>query len=131
MGQKIHPVGFRVGYIHGLEVELVQRARSFADYLNEDLAIRSHIENKLSHAGSRRSRSRRVRRGRGRHLHRTPGIVIGKSAPRSTRCAASSTSSPASRSRSTSGDQAPELDAKLVAQSIAEQLRTASPSAAR
>jgi len=50
MGQKIHPEGFRVGYIHDWKSNWYND-KEFADYLNEDLVIRSHIENKLSHAG--------------------------------------------------------------------------------
>ena len=50
MGQKIHPEGFRVGYIHDWKSNWYNE-KEFADYLNEDLEIRSHIENKLSHAG--------------------------------------------------------------------------------
>ena len=50
MGQKIHPEGFRVGYIHDWKSNWFNE-REFADYLNEDLEIRDHIEDKLSHAG--------------------------------------------------------------------------------
>ena len=50
MGQKINPEGFRVGYIHDWKSNWFNE-KEFADYLNEDLVIRSHIENKLSHAG--------------------------------------------------------------------------------
>ena len=50
MGQKIHPEGFRVGYIHDWKSNWFDE-RNFADLLLEDIAIRDHIENKLSHAG--------------------------------------------------------------------------------
>ena len=50
MGQKIHPEGFRVGYIHDWKSNWFEE-KNFADRLQEDLAIRDHIENKLSHAG--------------------------------------------------------------------------------
>src|SRR5919106_237029 len=50
MGQKIHPEGFRVGYIHDWKSNWFNE-REFADTLLEDLAIRDHIEGKLSHAG--------------------------------------------------------------------------------
>ena len=50
MGQKIHPEGFRVGYIHDWKSNWFNE-KDFADYLAEDIAIREHIEGKLSHAG--------------------------------------------------------------------------------
>ena len=50
MGQKIHPEGFRVGYIHDWKSTWFNE-REFSDYLLEDIAIREHIENKLAHAG--------------------------------------------------------------------------------
>ena len=72
MGQKIHPEGFRVGYIHDWKSNWYNE-KEFADYLNEDLEIRSHIENKLSHAGPLRDHDQEgLGRGRGRHLDRAP-----------------------------------------------------------
>src|SRR4029079_5917692 len=79
MGQKIHPEGFRVGYIHDWKSNWFNE-REFSDYLFEDVAIRDHIERKLAHA--RPSDIRIVKqRGAGTvviHAAR-PGIVIGKS----------------------------------------------------
>ena len=42
MGQKIHPEGFRVGYIHDWKSTSFNE-RQISDYLNEDLQIREHI----------------------------------------------------------------------------------------
>ena len=50
MGQKVHPESMRVGYIHDWKSNWFTE-RDFSDYLAEDVAIRSHIINKLSHAG--------------------------------------------------------------------------------
>ena len=50
MGQKIHPEGFRVGYIHDWKSNWFNE-REFADYLLEDIKIREHIETKLGHGG--------------------------------------------------------------------------------
>ena len=52
MGQKIHPEGFRVGYIHDWKSTWFEE-KNFADVLQEDLQIRDHIVNKLSHPGCR------------------------------------------------------------------------------
>src|SRR3954451_727708 len=79
MGHKIHPEGFRVGYIHDWKSNWFNE-RDFADYLNEDLEIRSHIENKLSHAGLSKIT---IKKGSGEVevdiFTARPGIVIGKS----------------------------------------------------
>src|SRR6266540_525600 len=79
MGQKIHPEGFRVGYIHDWKSNWFNE-KEFADYLNEDLEIRSHIENKLSHAGLSKIT---IKKGSGEVevdiSTARPGIVIGKS----------------------------------------------------
>src|SRR6195952_1777282 len=78
MGQKIHPEGFRVGYIHDWKSTWFEE-KNFADVLQEDLQIRDHIENKLSHAGlSSITIERRGEVSVDIHTAR-PGIVIGKS----------------------------------------------------
>ena len=50
MGQKIHPEGFRVGYIHDWKSNWFDE-RNFADLLLEDIRIRELIYGKLAHAG--------------------------------------------------------------------------------
>ena len=50
MGQKVHPGGLRVGIIHDWKSNWCSD-REFARYLGEDIKIREHIHNKLSHAG--------------------------------------------------------------------------------
>jgi small subunit ribosomal protein S3 len=50
MGQKVHPYGFRLGY------NKTWRSRWFADreyskLLHEDLALRSDLKKRFSHAG--------------------------------------------------------------------------------
>ena len=69
MGQKIHPGGFRVGYIQDWKSNWFEE-KDFADVLNEDLKIRDHIENKLAHAGLSEHHDRAPRRDRGGHPHR-------------------------------------------------------------
>src|SRR5215203_4760248 len=126
MGQKIHPEGFRVGYIHDWKSNWFNE-RDFADYLNEDLAIRSHIENKLSHAGLSKIT---IVKGSGSGEVEVdistarPGIVIGKSGVEVDalrRELHKLTGKPVKVN--IKEIKRPELDAKLVAQSIAEQLQ--------
>ncbi len=86
MGQKIHPGGFRVGYIQDWKSNWFEE-KDFADVLNEDLKIREHIENKLAHAGlSDITIERHGEIAVDIHTAR-PGIVIGKSGSRSRRAA--------------------------------------------
>jgi small subunit ribosomal protein S3 len=123
MGQKIHPEGFRVGYIHDWKSNWFEE-KNFADRLQEDLAIRDHIENKLSHAGlSSITIERRGEVAVDIHTAR-PGIVIGKSGSEVDALRKELhklTGSPV-KVNIREGKR-PELDAKLVAQSIAEQLQ--------
>ena len=51
MGQKIHPGGMRVGVIHDWKSNWYTGKKEFPAYLIEDIRIRDHITNKLSHAG--------------------------------------------------------------------------------
>ena len=49
MGQKIHPIGLRVGIIRDWESRWY--AKNMAALIQEDLAVRTHIKKKLSRAG--------------------------------------------------------------------------------
>ncbi len=123
MGQKIHPGGFRVGYIQDWKSNWFDE-KGFADVLEEDLGIRAHIEGKLAHAGlSDITIERRGEVSVDIHTAR-PGIVIGKSG--------SEVDALRKELHKLTGKpvkvnirevKRPELDAKLVAQSIAEQLQ--------
>jgi small subunit ribosomal protein S3 len=124
MGQKIHPEGFRVGYIHDWKATWFNE-RGFSDYLLEDLAIRDHIENKLSHAGLSEIKITKQRGEIEVDIHTArPGIVIGKSGSEVDalrRDLHRITGKPVKVN--IREIKRPELDAKLVAQSIAEQLQ--------
>src|SRR5438270_857371 len=124
MGQKVHPEILRVGYIHDWKSTWFNE-REFADYLFEDIRIREHIENKLAHAGLSDITIRKDKNEIEVNINTArPGIVIGKSGTevdalrrelhRMTRKSVKVNILEIKR---------PELDAKLVAQSIAEQLQ--------
>src|SRR5689334_21183439 len=123
MGQKIHPGGFRVGYIQDWKSNWFED-KDFADVLNEDLRIREHIEGKLAHAGlSDITIERHGEIAVDIHTAR-PGIVIGKSGSEVDALRKDLhklTSKPVKVN--IREIKRPELDAKLVAQSIAEQLQ--------
>lgn len=44
MGQKVHPYGFRLGYIKNWKSRWFAKAKNFADLLHEDIKIREHIK---------------------------------------------------------------------------------------
>jgi small subunit ribosomal protein S3 len=124
MGQKVHPESMRVGYIHDWRSHWFS-ARNFPEYLAEDIEVRRHIVQKLSHAGLS---DITIRKNAGElevNIHTArPGIVIGKSG-------AEVDALRRDLHRMTKKQikvnileiKRPELDAKLVAQSIAEQLQ--------
>ncbi len=124
MGQKIHPEGFRVGYIHDWKSNWFDE-RNFADLLIEDINIRKHIEGKLSHAGLSDINIVKQRGEITVDIHTArPGIVIGKSGAEVDalrRDLHRITKKPVKVN--IREIKRPELDAKLVAQSIAEQLQ--------
>src|SRR5947207_15018308 len=80
MGQKVHPGGMRVGVIHDWKSNWYTGKKEFPQYLIEDIKIREHITNKLSHAGLSdiliRKDKQRITVG---IYTARPGIVIGKS----------------------------------------------------
>jgi small subunit ribosomal protein S3 len=124
MGQKVHPEGLRVGYIHDWKSTWFNE-REFADFLDEDLRIRGHIERKLSHAGLSDITIRKDKNEVTVDIHTArPGIVIGKSGAEvdALRRELHKLTGKSVRVNILEVKR-PELDAKLVAQSIAEQLQ--------
>jgi small subunit ribosomal protein S3 len=124
MGQKVHPEVLRVGYIHDWKSQWFNE-REFSDYLLEDIKIREHIEGKLSHAGLSSITIRKDKNEVEVNIHTArPGIVIGKSG---TEVDALRRELHRMTQKSVRVNileiKRPELDAKLVAQSIAEQLQ--------
>src|SRR5881397_493075 len=124
MGQKIHPGGLRVGIIHDWKSNWFSE-KEFGDYLLEDLRIREHIYGKLSHAGLSDIHIRKDKQKITIDIYTArPGIVIGKSGSevdalrkevhRMTNKGVQININEIKR---------PDLDAKLVAQSVAEQLQ--------
>jgi small subunit ribosomal protein S3 len=124
MGQKVHPEGLRVGYIHDWKSNWFNE-KNFADFLDEDTKIRKHIIGRLSHAGLSDITIRKDTQEVEVNIHTArPGIVIGKSGSEVDQLRRD-------LHRITNKQvkvnileiKRPELDARLVAQSIAEQLQ--------
>jgi small subunit ribosomal protein S3 len=124
MGRKVHPEGFRVGYIHDWKSTWFND-REFSDYLLEDIRIREHIQRRLAHAGLSDITIKKNSNEVEVNIHTArPGIVIGKSG---TEVDALRRTLHRMTGKAVKVNileiKRPELDAKLVAQSIAEQLQ--------
>jgi len=80
MGQKVHPVGFRVGLIRGWDSKWYAD-KDYKRFLHEDLAIRRFLKEKLYHAGISRVTVERAANKAKVYVHAAkPGIIIGKRA---------------------------------------------------
>ena len=124
MGQKVHPESLRVGYIHDWKSTWFNE-RDFSDYLLEDIHIREHIENKLAHAGLSTITIKKNKNEVEVNIHTArPGIVIGKSGSEvdALRKELHKMTNKAVKVNILEIKR-PELDSRLVAQSIAEQLQ--------
>ena len=124
MGQKIHPGGMRVGVIHDWKSNWYTGTKEFPAALLEDIKIREHIEGKLGHAGLSDIRIRKDKNEVTVDIHTArPGIVIGKSGSEVDALRRDLHKMTSKQVRVNIIEvKRPELDAKLVAQSIAEQL---------
>ena len=124
MGQKVHPGGFRVGVIHDWKSNWWTGRPEFADYILEDVRIREHILGKLSHAGLSDILIRKDKQRITVDIFTArPGIVIGKSGVEVDALRRELHAITKKNVHININEiKRPELDAKLVAQSIAEQL---------
>lgn len=78
MGQKVNPIGFRLGIVKTWESRWYA-GKKYADYILEDYKIRQFIKDRLYHAGIARVEiERSAKRVRLRVFTSRPGIVIGK-----------------------------------------------------
>ncbi len=78
MGQKVNPIGLRLGIVKTWESRWFAD-KNYADYILEDYKIRQFIKKKIYHAGvSRIEIERSSKRIRLRIYTSRPGIVIGK-----------------------------------------------------
>src|SRR3989442_535789 len=125
MGQKVHPGGMRVGVIHDWKSNWMVSKKEFAGALLEDLKIREHIYNKLSHAGLSDVLIRKDKQRITIDIYTArPGIVIGKSGAEVDALRKEIHGMTQKNVHININEiKRPELDAKLVAQSIAEQLQ--------
>ena len=124
MGQKVHPGGLRVGVIHDWKSNWYTTNKDFKDALLEDIKIREHINKKLGHAGLSDILIRKDKQRITIDIYTArPGIVIGKSGVEVDALRKDVHGMTHKNVHININEiKRPELDAKLVAQSIAEQL---------
>jgi len=123
MGHKVNPVGFRLGINRTWDSRWFAEGK-YGDLLHEDIRLRNYLFDRLSQAGvSRVVIERPAKRARVTIHSARPGVVIGKKG-------ADIEKLRQELSRITGNDvtlniveiRKPELDAKLVAENIAQQL---------
>lgn len=79
MGQKVNPVGLRIGVIRTWDSRWYADKKNYSNYILEDVRIRKFVKNRLSHAGvSKVEIERSSKRIKLRIFSARPGIIIGK-----------------------------------------------------
>ena len=125
MGQKVNPVGLRLGINRTWDSRWFATADEYSDLLHEDLAIRGYLHDRLSQAGvSRVVIERPAKKARVTIHTARPGVVIGKKGADIERLRVD-------LARMTNSEvhlniieiRKPEIDARLVAENIAQQLQ--------
>ncbi len=123
MGHKVNPIGLRLGINRTWDSRWYADG-DYGDLLHEDLRIRRHIENKLSKAGISRVIIERPAKKARITIHTArPGVVIGRKGVDIERLRTE-------LARMTDSElhlniveiRKPEIDAKLVAENISQQL---------
>ena len=123
MGQKTHPIGFRLGIVKDWKSKWFA-SRGFAEMLREDLMLRRYVKSRLQRAGVSTIGIKRASKRVIMDIHTArPGIVIGRKGAEVDRLR--------DELRHLIGKEIqiniqeikrPELDAQLVAENIARQL---------
>lgn len=123
MGQKTNPVGFRLGVSRSWDSNWYDE-RGFAVKLQEDLMVRNYIRNRLKKAGISRLLIDRTPKRAVITIHTSrPGIVIGKSGKEIAQLEEELKKLTSKEVKILIHEiKRPELDAYLVAESIAGQL---------
>ena len=128
MGQKTHPTGFRLGVIKTWQGRwCAPRVKLYTQQLHEDLAVRSAIMERLPDAGISRVEIERGANQLTATIYTArPGIVIGRGGQRVDELRLAMEELTGKRVRINIQEiRVPDLEANLVARSIAEQLERA------
>lgn len=123
MGQKTHPIGFRLGIVKDWNATWFNE-RHFADWLNEDLLVRKYVNARVGAAGVE---SIKIKRFREKVIiivaTSRPGVVIGKKGQKADQLRAELQKMLGKNVKLDVEEvKKPELSAPLVADHIAQQL---------
>jgi len=123
LGQKTHPIGFRLGVIHNWDSNWYDD-KSFAAKLTEDNMIRSYVKKRHENAGISRIEIERTIKKITLTIHTSrPGYVIGRSGKDITQLEAELKKLTSKEVKVLVSEiKKPELDAYLVAETIANQI---------
>lgn len=124
MGQKVHPIGFRLGVSKDWVSKWYAEGRDYADFLEKDFEVREFIRKRLAHASVSKIQIERPRNGAQITIFTArPGVVIGKKGEDIELLKQEvSRIMGVPASINIEEIRRPELDAYLVADSIAKQL---------
>jgi len=127
MGQKVHPVGIRLGITREWDSRWFADTKNFPEYVHTDFLIRGLLRKRLAQASISRIQIERPARKAHITVHTArPGIVIGKKGEDIEKLrneVAEMLSLPIGDVRINIAEiRKPELDAQLVAEGIAQQL---------
>jgi small subunit ribosomal protein S3 len=123
MGRKVHPIGFRVGYIKDWQSKWFAE-RTYTDQLHEDIMLRQIITRDLANAGvARVDIERSANKIEVTVYTAKPGIVIGKRGAKVDELKIELEKRTGKKVKLNIQEiHQPELEAQLVAESIAEQI---------
>ncbi|SRR5579883_1357752 len=124
MGQKVNPVGIRLGIVKEPASRWYASSKEFSDILCADLKVRDFLRKKLAQAGiSRIQIDRPARNAKVTIYTARPGVIIGKSG-KEVENIRDDVNKILNVPVHVSIEEVrkPELDAKLVAESVAQQL---------
>ena len=124
MGQKVHPTGIRLGIVKDWTSRWYANSQNYPIFLLQDLKVREFIKKKLAHASVSRVQINRPANNANITVHTArPGIVIGKKGEDIDILRQSiSKMMGVPVQLNVEEIRKPELDAYLVAESIAQQL---------
>jgi small subunit ribosomal protein S3 len=124
MGQKVHPIGIRLGISKDWNSTWYAERGEYADMLNTDIAVRKFLHKRLQQAAVSRIQIERPAKTARITIHTArPGIVIGKKGEDIERLRREVTALMGVPTHiSVAEIRKPELDAQLVAEGIAQQL---------
>jgi len=127
MGQKVHPIGIRLGISSDWNSTWYAGSEDYANYLNDDIRVREYLKKELAHASVSKIHIDRPAKAVVVTVHSArPGIVIGKKGEdieRIRRKIAPMIGLNLNNIKINIAEiRKPELDAQLVAESVAQQL---------